>query len=146
MASDRAHHPSLWALSPHPKRGRYCGERLQRRRPGLPTRLWIPLAVTQAAAFISRNVMTVADYLRVFQTSESGRMRQLSIELQDPRRERGFPNSVFRTWRLSFDQMRQRDLAAATLLDSAIYACSRSTLAPSFRHGGGVLLGGGGGG
>jgi hypothetical protein len=43
-------------------------------------------------------------------------MRQLSTELQDTRRERGFPSSVFRTWRLSFDQMRQRDPAAATLL------------------------------
>ena len=76
----------------------------------------IPLAITQAAAFINRNVMTIADYLRVFQTSKSERMRQLSIELQDSRRERGFPNSVFRTWRLSFDQMRQRDAAAAALL------------------------------
>ncbi|OAG43666.1 hypothetical protein AYO21_02252 [Fonsecaea monophora] len=76
----------------------------------------VPLAITQAAAFINRNVMSIADYLRVFRTSESERMRQLSIELQDPRRERGFPNSVFRTWRLSFDQMRQRDGAAATLL------------------------------
>src|SRR6201999_179293 len=36
--------------------------------------------------------------------------------MQDPRRERGSPNSVFRTWRLSFDQMRQRDSTAATLL------------------------------
>ncbi|KAI1620444.1 hypothetical protein EDD37DRAFT_654038 [Exophiala viscosa] len=77
---------------------------------------YIPLAITQAAAFINRNMMTIADYLRVFQTSESERMRQLSTKLQDPRRERGFPSSVFRTWRLSFDQMRQRDTAAATLL------------------------------
>ncbi|OAL38089.1 hypothetical protein AYO20_02541 [Fonsecaea nubica] len=77
---------------------------------------YIPLAITQAAAFINRNMMTLADYLRGFQTSESERMRQLSIELQDPRRERGFPSSVFRTWRLSFDQMRQRDPAAARLL------------------------------
>src|ERR1700742_1302437 len=38
------------------------------------------------------------------------------MELQDPRRERRLPNSIFRTWRLSFDQMRQRDSAAATLL------------------------------
>ncbi|KAK5442735.1 hypothetical protein LTS15_010942 [Exophiala xenobiotica] len=76
----------------------------------------IPLAITQAAAFTNRNPMTIAEYLRAFQASESERMRQLSIELQDPRREQGFPNSVFRTWRLSFDQMRQRDSAAATLL------------------------------
>ncbi|KIW17568.1 hypothetical protein PV08_04763 [Exophiala spinifera] len=77
---------------------------------------YIPLAITQAAAFINRNVMTIADYLNLFQSSESERMKQLSVELQDPRRERGFSSSVFRTWRLSFDQMRQRDPAAAKLL------------------------------
>jgi hypothetical protein len=77
----------------------------------------VPLAITQAAAFINRNVMTtIADYLRILQTSELDRMRQLSAELRDPRRERGFPNSVFSTWRLSFEQMRQRDPASATLL------------------------------
>lgn len=76
----------------------------------------VPLAITQAAAFTDRNSLTIAQYLSEFQASESERMRQLSIELQDARRERGFPNSVFRTWRLSFDQMRQRDPAAAKLL------------------------------
>ena len=57
----------------------------------------VTLAITQAAAYINRIGMTIADYLRVFQTSESERMRQLSIELQDSRRERGFSNSVFQT-------------------------------------------------
>lgn len=36
----------------------------------------IPLAITQAAAFTNRNRMTIAEYLRAFQASESERMRQ----------------------------------------------------------------------
>jgi hypothetical protein len=63
----------------------------------------VPLAITQAAAFTNRNLITITQYLSEFQASESVRIRQLSIELQDTRRERGFPSSVFRTWRLSFN-------------------------------------------
>ena len=77
---------------------------------------YVPLAITQAVAYANRNGITIAQYLTMFQASNSERMTQLSTELQDYRREPGFPNSVFRTCRLSFDQMRQRDPAAAKLL------------------------------
>jgi len=37
----------------------------------------------------------------------------LNIDLLDHRRERGYPNSVFRTWRLSFEQIRRQEPRAA---------------------------------
>lgn len=77
---------------------------------------FVPLAITQAAAFMNRNSMTITRYLDVFLTSEPDRMRQLDIDLQDDRRERGFPNSIFRTWRLSFDQIERLDPIAANFL------------------------------
>jgi tetratricopeptide (TPR) repeat protein len=40
----------------------------------------------------------------------------MNTELQDHRRERGIPNSVFRTWKLSYDQMKEQDPRAAEML------------------------------
>ncbi|KAJ9610503.1 hypothetical protein H2200_005280 [Cladophialophora chaetospira] len=76
----------------------------------------IPLAITQAAAFVNRNGGSLQQHLFAFRHSEGDRRLQLSIELQDPRRERGVPNSIFRTWKLSFDQIREHDAEAADLL------------------------------
>lgn len=66
---------------------------------------YIPLAITQAAAFIKRNPMFVQDYLAALEKDNQNLTDYLSQDLQDPRRPRGFPNSVFRTWKLSFDQI-----------------------------------------
>jgi tetratricopeptide (TPR) repeat protein len=77
---------------------------------------YIPLAITQAAAFVNRNGGNLQQHLLAFEHSDSDRKLQLSIELQDPRRERGVPNSIYRTWKLSFDQIRQRDEEAANIL------------------------------
>lgn len=77
---------------------------------------YVPLAITQAAAFINRNGCHFRHYLDAFEHNTTDRNLQLSIELQDHRRERGMPNSIFRTWKLSFDQIRQQDPEAADLL------------------------------
>jgi hypothetical protein len=76
----------------------------------------IPLAVTQAAAFMRRNKMSLEEYLLMLKKDEQNLKNSLSIELQDHRRERGVPNSVFRTWKLSYDQMREQEPRAAALL------------------------------
>ena len=65
----------------------------------------IPLAITQAAAFINRNRMTIQSYLAALEKDKQNMTDYLSQELQDPRRPRDFLNSVFRTWKLSFDQI-----------------------------------------
>ena len=76
----------------------------------------IPLAITQAAAFMRRNRRSLQEYLKVFERDEQNLKDYLRTELQDHRRERGFPNSVFRTWKLSFDLIREREPRAAEML------------------------------
>jgi nucleoside phosphorylase/Tfp pilus assembly protein PilF len=76
----------------------------------------IPLAITQAAAFMRRNKMSLLEYLKDFERNEQNLKDYLRTELQDHRRERGFPNSVFRTWKLSFDLIREQEPRAAAML------------------------------
>ena len=77
---------------------------------------YIPLAITQAAAFIKRNRMTVQGYLAALEKDKQHMTDYLSQELQDPRRPRGFSDSVFRTWNLSFDQILVQEPQTAKLL------------------------------
>jgi tetratricopeptide (TPR) repeat protein len=76
----------------------------------------IPLAITQAAAFINRNKIGVQEYVGQLAMDKQNLMQYLSKDLQDPRREPGFPNSVFRTWKLSFDQVQAESPRAAEIL------------------------------
>jgi hypothetical protein len=66
----------------------------------------IPLAITQAAAFTNRNKISVQEYVEELTMDKQNFMEYLSSDLRDPRREQGFANSVFRTWKISFDQIR----------------------------------------
>jgi len=76
----------------------------------------IPLAITQAAAFINRNKFSVAEYVDELAMGKESIMAHLSNDLLDPRREPGYPNSVFRTWKLSFDQIQADHPRAAKAL------------------------------
>lgn len=77
---------------------------------------YVPLAITQAAAFIKRNLWTVQGYLEAIGENQQNLIDHLSQELQDTRRPRGFPNSVFRTWKLSFDQILSQEPRTAELV------------------------------
>ena len=77
---------------------------------------YIPLAITQAAAFVNRNRWTIQGYTAALEKDKQNLTDHLSQELQDPRRRRGFPNSVFRTWKLSFDQILVQQPQSAELL------------------------------
>ena len=76
----------------------------------------IPLAISQAAAFMKRNRISVQKYLAALEKDEQNLVNHLSIELLDRRRECGFPNSIFRTWKLSFDQIRRERPRATEIL------------------------------
>ncbi len=81
---------------------------------------YIPLAITQAAAFMRRNRMTTQEYLEALDKDRQNLTEFLSYELLgDPRRQRGTPNSVFRTWRISFEYIMQTEPATAQLLSLA---------------------------
>ncbi|KAI9774253.1 MAG: hypothetical protein M1840_004147, partial [Geoglossum simile] len=77
---------------------------------------YIPLAITQAAAFMRRNKMRLRKYVEALKKDEDNLKDHLSTELRDHRRELGIPNSVFRTWRLSFDMIREQEPRATAIL------------------------------
>ena len=76
----------------------------------------LPLAITQAAAFITENNITVAEYLEVFATNQSEVEDLLSEEMGDHRRYSEFGSSIMNTLKLSFDQILKQKPLAADLL------------------------------
>ena len=77
----------------------------------------IPLALTQAAAYINRKSrMTIARYLDILSKDRKGGASLLQTEESDLRRSEGMPNSVIRTWQITFDQIRAHHESAADLL------------------------------
>lgn len=76
----------------------------------------LPLAITQAAAFITENNITVAEYLDVFATNRSEVEDLLSEEMGDHRRYSESGNSIMNTLKLSFDQIVKQKPLAADLL------------------------------
>ncbi|KAK8115630.1 hypothetical protein PG984_012132, partial [Apiospora sp. TS-2023a] len=78
---------------------------------------YIPLAITQAAAFINRRSrMTVSNYLSDFHRSLERKGSLLGRDMGDLRRDGSASNSVATTWRLSFESMREERPSAADLL------------------------------
>ena len=61
---------------------------------------YLPLAITQAAAFISENGLTVSEYLELLDTGDADLKDLLSEDLEDPRRDIDTENSVLNIWRL----------------------------------------------
>ena len=77
---------------------------------------FIPLAITQAAAFIQENGITVKTYFDRLKESDLVLQDYLEEDLPDPRRYPDSENSVIRTLKLSFDQIAQQRPRAADLL------------------------------
>jgi tetratricopeptide (TPR) repeat protein len=76
----------------------------------------LPLAITQASAYIKRNNITAAQYLEELTESEAGLQALLSEDQFDLRRGIDSINSVVRTWKLSFDRIQIKYSGAAKLL------------------------------
>ena len=77
---------------------------------------YIPLAITQAAAFIGENYISVTQYLEIFHKSDSDVQDLLNEELRDRRRDAQAHNSIIKTWKLSFDMISKRKPRAAEML------------------------------
>ncbi|MCJ1438287.1 hypothetical protein MMC27_007675 [Xylographa pallens] len=77
---------------------------------------YLPLAITQAAAFISENCLDISEYLELLCTGDSELKELLSEHLEDPRRDYDTENSVMRTWKLSFDQISKEKPRAVQIL------------------------------
>src|ERR1700722_5823880 len=76
---------------------------------------YLPLAITQAAAYISENSITVEKYLKMLCTEDFEIQDLLSEDLPDLRRDSKSQNSVIRTWKISFDQIRKQKPRAAEI-------------------------------
>ena len=74
----------------------------------------IPLAISHAAAFIEENPITISEYLEAIENDDAEEF--LEEELHDTRRDQDSFNSIFRTWKLSFDQLQIQKPSAADLL------------------------------
>ncbi|KAJ3573297.1 hypothetical protein NPX13_g4754 [Xylaria arbuscula] len=78
---------------------------------------YIPLAITQAAAYINRRPrMTVLSYLDEFRGSAQQKRKLLHRDSGDLRRDGSASNSVKTTWRVSFESMRKERPSAADVL------------------------------
>jgi tetratricopeptide (TPR) repeat protein len=78
---------------------------------------YIPLAITQAAAFINRRGrITASGYLDEFQRNDKRRESLLNWDAGDLRRDERASNSVVLTWQMSFERIREQRHSAADLL------------------------------
>ena len=78
----------------------------------------LPLAIAQAAAYIvtKRPKMTIFRYLEIFRQSERNQILLLSRNEADLRRDPTVPNSVIKTWEISFTQIKDQCPLATQIL------------------------------
>jgi tetratricopeptide (TPR) repeat protein len=79
---------------------------------------YLPLAITQAAAYINQRAprVTIQDYLNNFRRSIENRESLLNQDAGDLRRDHSASNSVVTTWQLTFECVRKERQSAADLL------------------------------
>ncbi|KAK5082564.1 hypothetical protein LTR70_007670 [Exophiala xenobiotica] len=79
---------------------------------------YMPLAITQAAAYINQlgSRMTVTGYLDRLAQSDGDRDTLLRKDIRDPRRDGQASNSIIITWHTSFEHIRYTRGSAARLL------------------------------
>ena len=82
----------------------------------LQTLDFLPLAITQATAFLVENQISIADYLDILQKDDSEMKDFLAIDIYDPGRDSDLSNSILQTWKVSFDQIRKQGPLAAEIL------------------------------
>lgn len=77
---------------------------------------YLPLAITQAAAYININKSSISEYLRLLKKTDHDAITLLSTDLGDKTRYRNLPNTVAKTWTITFDKILECDTLAADLL------------------------------
>ncbi|KAF3355426.1 hypothetical protein VD0004_g2318 [Verticillium dahliae] len=78
----------------------------------------IPLAVTQAVAYINRRAprVSIQSYIQNFRKNEAWQGNLLSKDSGDVRRLDSASNSIVVTWQITFEQIRQESPSSAELL------------------------------
>jgi tetratricopeptide (TPR) repeat protein len=78
----------------------------------------LPLAITQAAAYINRHApqVTINSYLDEFRKSDQNKENLLTQDTGDIRRDRSASNAVVTTWQMTFKSIQKERRSAAKLL------------------------------
>ncbi|EWY79241.1 hypothetical protein FOYG_17582 [Fusarium oxysporum NRRL 32931] len=76
----------------------------------------LPLAITQAAAYMNENQIPLTEYLQLFENTDRDRIELLSAEFQDDTRYEQSQDPVATTWFISFNQIRKADELASRIL------------------------------
>ncbi|KAF1954309.1 hypothetical protein CC80DRAFT_567449, partial [Byssothecium circinans] len=78
----------------------------------------MPLALTQAAAFVKQRAprMSLSRYVDEVRRSDRDRARLLEKDVGDSRRDGRASNSIIATWQISFEHIRKQAPTAARLL------------------------------
>ncbi|KAE8373282.1 hypothetical protein BDV26DRAFT_297061 [Aspergillus bertholletiae] len=77
---------------------------------------YVPLAITQAAAYIRKNDLGIEEYIEILCEDDSEIEALLSKDFPDLRRDSKSQNSIIRTWKVSFDAIRRKWKLSADLL------------------------------
>ncbi|GFF58626.1 LOW QUALITY PROTEIN: hypothetical protein IFM46972_11160 [Aspergillus udagawae] len=77
---------------------------------------FLPLAITQASAYIIENSISLSMYLALLQEQEQAAIELLSKDFRDPGRYKDIQNPVITTWLISFKQIQRQDQLAADYL------------------------------
>ena len=95
---------------------------------------YIPLAITQAAAFMSKRQKSAGQYLGLFRGSDSAKAQLLAHEFVDHGREARSRESVAKTWMISFAHVSEINPRAAEML-SLMSCYDQQSIPPSlFRN------------
>jgi hypothetical protein len=76
---------------------------------------YLPLAISQAAAYLKQIETTASEYLELFRAGLNDVPDLLEESIHDPSRDRE-SNCVFQTWKISFDHISKQHRSAARVL------------------------------
>ncbi|KAF4540233.1 uncharacterized protein LTHEOB_9329 [Lasiodiplodia theobromae] len=77
---------------------------------------YLPLAITQAAAYINTNRIPISDYLLLLKSTDEDAVIVLSRNFDDKTRYPNSANAVAKTWTITFNKILEHDRLAADLL------------------------------
>ncbi|KOC13590.1 kinesin light chain, partial [Aspergillus flavus AF70] len=77
---------------------------------------YLPLAITQAAAYINTNKSSISEYLRLLKKTEQDAVALISTDFGDQTRYRNSMNAVAKTWTITFNKILECDTLATDLL------------------------------
>ncbi|UKZ80984.1 hypothetical protein TrVFT333_008751 [Trichoderma virens FT-333] len=85
---------------------------------------WLPLAISQAGAYMRRAETTVREYLAMLSNNDE-RWPLLKEEQFDLHRKHGVPNSILKTWSISIARIEQENMLASEVLRVMAYFDNR---------------------